>query len=225
LTASGQGYSEFIRRGFKDVDDPLALDVSLFLVKESKIRIVGAGYCRKGKIKYKNEPIGKVRLGEDFLPSMDYESDSMAALFLPFHEFKISGLVEPLQHFRAYRLKLDVLAHTKLTDNPGRDDLTGLAEVADARCEIHGGTEKRVAIANGLAGSDTNSGLQRHAICPTRVVHGQLALNRDRAFYGSMSGSKARQKSITRAIDLPSPMVHESPADDVSISAHEAQGL
>ena len=50
----------------------------------------------KGKIKYKNEPIGKVSLVEDFLPSIDYEADSMAALFLPFYEFKISGLVEPL---------------------------------------------------------------------------------------------------------------------------------
>ncbi len=65
----------------------------------------------KGKIKCKNEPIGKVRLAEDFLPSMDYEADSMVALFLPFNELKISGLAEPLQHFRAYRLKGDVLPH------------------------------------------------------------------------------------------------------------------
>ena len=47
----------------------------LFTYREGKSRIIGAGYWRRGKmtserkIKYTNEPIGKVKLVEDFLPS------------------------------------------------------------------------------------------------------------------------------------------------------------
>ena len=94
----------------------------------------------------------------------------MAALFLPFHELKISGLVKPLQHFRAYRLKGGILTHTKLTDDPGSDDLTGLAAVAGARREVDGGAEKSVTIENRFTGPDTNSGLHCDAIRPSHWV-------------------------------------------------------
>jgi len=46
-----------------------------FTYRENKIRIIGAGYWRKGKkfmkkkIKYTDEPIGKVKVISDFLPS------------------------------------------------------------------------------------------------------------------------------------------------------------
>ena len=46
-----------------------------FTYRKNKIRIIGAGYWRKGKkymkgkIKYTDEPIGKVKVISDFLPS------------------------------------------------------------------------------------------------------------------------------------------------------------
>ncbi|MBA3035077.1 MAG: hypothetical protein FP814_01140 [Desulfobacterium sp.] len=46
-----------------------------FTYRKNKIRIIGAGYWRKGKkymtakIKYTDEPLGKVKVISDFLPS------------------------------------------------------------------------------------------------------------------------------------------------------------
>ena len=46
-----------------------------FTYRKNKIRIIGAGYCgkekkyMKKKIKYTDEPIGKVKIISDFLPS------------------------------------------------------------------------------------------------------------------------------------------------------------
>jgi uncharacterized DUF497 family protein/predicted DNA binding CopG/RHH family protein len=40
-----------------------------FTYRNDKIRIIGAGYWRKGKIKYTDEPIGKVKVISNFLPS------------------------------------------------------------------------------------------------------------------------------------------------------------
>lgn len=40
-----------------------------FTYRKNKIRIIGTGFWRKGKIKYTDEPGGKMKVISDFLPS------------------------------------------------------------------------------------------------------------------------------------------------------------